>query len=189
VIGCAGFDFAGHSKSQQTQVHPDIIRNLLHGGDPSHAAINTLGQVLNYGELAHQVDDLAAQLTDLGLGKGDRIAMALPNGLEVIASFLAASTVGTAAPLNPSYTRDEFTFYLADTGARALILPKDNSADARAAANDGEILIIDSSIDESGHVRFTANGRLNRSNAAVTENEDSALILQRRLAMSPTLIN
>ena len=78
-----------------------------------------------------------------------------------MASFLAASTVGTAAPLNPSYTRAEFKFYLEDTGTRALILPKDNSDEARAAANESKILIIDSSIDESGRVRFSSDGRLN----------------------------
>src|SRR5437764_8673694 len=103
--------------------------------------------------------------------------MALPNGLEVIASFLAASTVGTAAPLNPSYTRDEFKFYLEDTGARALILPQDNSDEARAAATDRKILIIDASIDSSGRVQFSANKQLNGAAGATTSNNDIALIL------------
>src|SRR6266581_2017665 len=142
-----------------------IIRSLLENGQSNHLAVNTLVGAITYQEFAAQVDDLAAQLTNIGLGKGDRIAMALPNGLEVIASFLAASTVGTAAPLNPSYTRDEFKFYLEDTSARVLIVPKDNSDEARAAATDGKILIIDASIDSSGRVRFSSDGRLN-GNAA-----------------------
>src|SRR2546423_514375 len=155
-----------------------IIRSLLENGQSNHLAVNTLAGAITYQELTDQVDDLAAHLSDLGLGKGDRIAMALPNGLEVIASFLAASTVGTAAPLNPSYTRDEFKFYLEDTGARALILPRDNSDEARAAATDGEILIIDTSIDSSGRVRFSSDGQLKgTSAAAATSNEDIALIL------------
>jgi len=152
-----------------------IIRSLLENGQPQHVAVHSLSAAITYQDLADQVDDLAGQLTKLGLGKGDRIAMALPNGPEVIAAFLAASTVGTAAPLNPSYTQDEFKFYLGDTGARALILPKNNSDEARAAAIEGKILIIDVSIDESGRVRFSADGRL-KGNAATTT-DDFALIL------------
>src|SRR5205814_7129328 len=153
-----------------------MIRNLLENGDPNHAAIYSSNGSISYHELAAQVDELTNQLTDIGLRDGDRIAMALPNGLEVIASFLAASTVGTAAPLNPSYTRDEFKFYLEDTGARALILPKDNSDDARAAATGGKILIIDTSIDGNGRVRFSSEGQLNDTAASAATNDDIALI-------------
>ena len=45
-----------------------------------------------------------------GIGRGDRVATVLPNGLPAIVSFLAASIAGTAAPLNPGYREDEFTF-------------------------------------------------------------------------------
>jgi acyl-CoA synthetase (AMP-forming)/AMP-acid ligase II len=89
-----------------------MILDLLENGDPSHPAVIVAGNGLavSYSQLQQQVDLLVKDLRRLGLGKGDRIAMALPNGLEVIASFLAASTVGTAAPLNPAYTRDEFKY-------------------------------------------------------------------------------
>ena len=153
-----------------------IIRSLLENGQPNHVAVSRLSVGITYQELVDQVDSLAASLTNIGLRRGDRIAMALPNGLEVIASFLAASTVGTAAPLNPSYTRDEFKFYLEDTAARALILPKDGAGEARSAAADGKILIIDSSIDDRGRVRFSSEGQLNGA-AAATTNDDIALIL------------
>lgn len=153
-----------------------MIRNLLDNGEHNHRAVDMLTGAMTYQELADQVDDLAAYLTEIGLGKGDRIAMALPNGLEVIASFLAASIVGTAAPLNPAYTRDEFKFYLEDTSARALILPKDNSEEARAAARENQILIIDSSIGDDGRVRFSSEGQLN-VDGATGSHDDIALIL------------
>src|SRR5438552_2853562 len=154
-----------------------IIRSLLANGQPKHVAVSRSSGAITYQELAGQVDDLASQLTNIGLRRSDRIAIALPNGLEVIASFLAASIVGTAAPLNPSYTRDEFKFYLEDTGARALILPKDNSDEARSAAADFNILIIDTSIDGDGRVRFSSDGQLKGPVAATTTNDDIALIL------------
>src|SRR5882724_11720519 len=123
-----------------------MIRSLLDNGERKHPAVDTLNGAMTYQELADQVDELAAYLAEIGLGKGDRIAMALPNGLEVIASFLAASTVGTAAPLNPAYTRDEFKFYLEDTGARALIVPPNDCEAARAAVTD-QVLLIEADVD------------------------------------------
>jgi len=93
-----------------------MILELLDNGSSTHTAIGAAGgPPVTYAGLRAQVEALVTELNRLGLGRGDRIAMALPNGLEVIASFLAASSVGTAAPLNPAYTRDEFTFYLEDT--------------------------------------------------------------------------
>src|SRR5256885_10428279 len=154
-----------------------MIRSLLENGDPNHAAINASNGSISYREFAAQVDELTSQLTDFGLRKGDRIAMALPNGLEVIASFLAASTMGTAAPLNPSYTLDEFKFYLQDTDARALIVPANGAEAARAAANECNVLIIDALIDNHGRVRFSNGGKLNTARRDEEQPEDIALSL------------
>jgi len=136
-----------------------MILDLLENGEPTRIAISIAGNqtAVTYEQLRRQIDDLAATLNQLGLGRGDRIAMALPNGLEVIASFLAASTVGTAAPLNPAYTRDEFKFYLDDTGARALIVPPKDGDEARAAAGD-DVLVIEADLNGDGRVRFSSAG-------------------------------
>src|SRR5205823_11181594 len=156
-----------------------MILDLLENGDPSRIAISVAGggPAVTYNQLRQQVEALAAQLNQFGLGRGDRIAMALPNGLEVIASFLAASTVGTAAPLNPSYPLDEFKFYLQDTDARALIVPANSAETARAAANECNVLIIDALIDNHGRVRFDTGGKLNTAGRNEEQPEDMALIL------------
>ena len=78
---------------------------------------------LSYGELRQQVQDLAESLAAFGIQRGDRVGMAIPNGIATIVSFLAASVAGTAAPLNPGYKEDEFRFYLDDTNAKVLLLP------------------------------------------------------------------
>ena len=78
---------------------------------------------ITYGELRRQVEALAEALAASGVGRGDRVGIALPNGLPNIVAFLAASMAGTAAPLNPAYKEDEFEFYLEDSNARVLILP------------------------------------------------------------------
>ncbi|HEX5140615.1 MAG TPA: AMP-binding protein, partial [Dehalococcoidia bacterium] len=57
---------------------------------------------ISYGSLCDQVTSVAEALSAHGIRRGDRVGMALPNGLPTIVAFLAASEVGTAAPLNPS---------------------------------------------------------------------------------------
>ena len=106
---------------------------------------------VSYGSLRAQVHALAEQLAAAGIAPGDRVGIALPNGLPMIVAFLAASTAGTAAPLNPAYKEDEFRFYLEDTSARVLILPPEGIDEARRAAGDRvPILTID--MDGSGTV-------------------------------------
>src|SRR5687768_10206168 len=85
---------------------------------------------ITYGALRDQVVAIAETLAGFGIGRGDRVGIALPNGLPTIVSFLAASVAGTAAPLNPAYKEDEFRFFLEDTNAKVLLLPPDGAEEA-----------------------------------------------------------
>jgi oxalate---CoA ligase len=152
------------------------IRDLLEQADSSHTAIRTETNSLTYAALGGLVDSLARALSDFGLREGDRIAIALPNGLEVIAMFLAASTVATAAPLNPAYTVEEFKFYLEDTQARALIVPSDSAKEARTAALETNVAIIECTAGEGGDIQLSMNGQLSRAEEAAGS-KDIALIL------------
>ena len=89
---------------------------------------------ITYAELKRQVREVAESLAAFGIGRGDRVGIALPNGLPVIVTFLAAAEAGTAAPLNPGYREEEFKFYLEDTNAKLLLLPADGADEARKAA-------------------------------------------------------
>jgi len=156
-----------------------MLLELLEGGSPSHIAITIPGgeASVTYDQLRMQVESLAEKLRSLGLGRGDRIALAMPNGIELIASFLAAAAVGTAAPLNPSYTYDEFKFYLEDTAACALIVPPGDGAEVRRAAGD-KTLIIESERGDDGVIRFTTDrtaGAIRAENQS--GDDDIALIL------------
>jgi len=156
-----------------------MLLEMLEGGSPTHIAIQVPGggPAVTYDQLRLQVESLAAKLRSLGLGRGDRIALAMPNGVEMIASFLAASAVGTAAPLNPGYTLDEFKYYLEDTSARALMLPMGGGDEARRAAGDG-ILIVEAQMDSDGIVQSSASGTAgSQSKQDSPTPDDIALIL------------
>src|SRR5262245_42537432 len=62
---------------------------------------------ITYGALRASVLATADALVAAGVQAGDRIAIALPNGLPMVVSLLAASMVGAAAPLNPGFKEGE----------------------------------------------------------------------------------
>src|SRR5687767_10196067 len=128
---------------------------------------------LNYGALRRQVQSVAEALAASGVSRGDRVGIALPNGLPNIVSFLAASLAGTAAPLNPGYKEDEFRFYLEDTNAKVLLLPPEGLDEARAAAGNVPILTVE--MDAAGNVSL--RGVTGRKPVAAPDSDDIALIL------------
>ena len=68
------------------------------------------------------IEKTVASLNDFGVGRGDRVAIVLPNGPEMATAFLAVAAGAVAAPLNPTYRGEEFEFYLTDLSAKALIV-------------------------------------------------------------------
>src|SRR3984957_13540165 len=102
---------------------PNTLFELLHAAPEERTAVilPETGIRITYKNLREQVIALAASLSSVGVGRGDRVATVLPRGLPAIVSFLAASIAGTAAPLNPAYREEEFAFYLEDTAAKILL--------------------------------------------------------------------
>ena len=152
---------------------------LLEAGEPFHPAIRVPnGPTITYDFLQRQVRSLADQLNGLGVGRGHRVAIALPNGLEAIVAILAVTASGaTAASLNPMYTTDEFRFYLDDTDARALITPSQGGEEARMAASESTIKI-GASVDGEGRVTFTIlEARESPLPAGFPSPDDVALVL------------
>jgi acyl-CoA synthetase (AMP-forming)/AMP-acid ligase II len=154
---------------------PTTLVGLLQSAPADRTAVILPEQNLKvtYGELRDQVTAIAEGLAAAGIRRGDRVGMALPNGLPTIVAFLAASEAGTAAPLNPGYKEDEFRFFLDDTNAKVLLLPPDGAEDARRAAGNVPILVVD--MDASGRVTLANVAERKRVDPPTTD--DVALIL------------
>src|SRR5438132_3585366 len=139
----------GHNSSDEATTLPELI-----GSAPAEQTAIILPEQnirVSYGALRRQVAAAAESLAAAGITRGDRVGIALPNGLPTIVAFLAASVAGTAAPLNPAYKEDEFRFYLEDTNARVLLLPRDGADEARRAAGV-RVPILTVDMDGSGNV-------------------------------------
>ncbi len=106
---------------------------------------------LSYGQLCDTIIALTSQLNSFGLGRGDRIALAMGNGPELVLTFFAAAMCGTAAPLNPKYRQEEFAFYFEDTQARALITLPESIPEAHAAVPP-DMLVMHVILNEDGTV-------------------------------------
>ncbi|MFW5641856.1 MAG: acyl--CoA ligase, partial [Roseicyclus sp.] len=89
---------------------------------------------LDYAGLRALSAEVAEALHGAGVGRGDRVAIVLPNGPEMAAAFVTVAQAATTCPLNPAYTEDEFAFYLEDLRARAIVLMEGEAGPAAAAA-------------------------------------------------------
>src|SRR5271154_5164990 len=154
----------------------DTLLDVLHFADSNTAVIvPELGIQVTYDSLRRQVLAMANALASAGIRRGDAVAIALPNGLPAIVSFLAASIAGTAAPLNPAYPYEEFLFFLGDTNARVLLCPPVGAEFARSAAADRKIPVFPVEMSEQGkvHLGNAATG----ASATEPTADDIALIL------------
>lgn len=96
-----------------------------------------------YQHLQRQVETVVQRLNNIGIGRNDRVAIVLPNGMELAVAFLAVAAAATSAPLNPAYTRDEFDFYLSDLDAKALLLLAGSDSPAREVALKRNVPVIE----------------------------------------------
>ncbi|MCL6560157.1 MAG: AMP-binding protein, partial [Firmicutes bacterium] len=89
---------------------------------PNNTATIFMGGKLTYRQLKEQVDRFAAALHDLGVKKGDRAAIILPNCPQGVISYYAVLKLGAVAvQTNPMYMERELSHQLKDSGAETVI--------------------------------------------------------------------
>ena len=80
------------------------------------------GKKITYGELRDKVDRFAAALSDLGVKKGDRVAVLMLNCPEhVIAYYGVVKVGGVFVSISPVYVSSEIKYQLEDSGAETAI--------------------------------------------------------------------
>ncbi len=101
---------------------------------PNHVATNfvlkyvlggrvAIGGSLTYRQLKEAVDRFATALHGLGVRKGDRFAIMLPNTPQFVIGFFAALRLGaTIVNINPTYSPRELKQQLADSGAETIFV-------------------------------------------------------------------
>ena len=94
----------------------------------------SMGKSISYAELDGLTRDFAAWLHANGLGKGDRIALMMPNLLQYPVCLFGALRAGCiVVNCNPLYTAHELEHQLADSGARAIVVADNFAATVQKA--------------------------------------------------------
>jgi malonyl-CoA/methylmalonyl-CoA synthetase len=100
---------------------PELFASSLEGR-PDRVGLEWNGRALTFGEIAQRARRMARVLTERGLRPGDRLAVYLPNRLEVIDLFLACTRLGViVVPINVLYRERELTHILGDAEPRAIV--------------------------------------------------------------------
>ena len=102
---------------------------------------------LSFGKLPLRMDTVRAALNSFGVGRGELVALALPDGPETAMCLLGVASCAIAVPLNPGYTDHEFCRYLTRIRPKAIIVPAGAGGAPRRQAVSCGIPIIDLRVD------------------------------------------
>ena len=89
---------------------------------PENIAMMFFGKKINYKELSKSVDRFATALSDLGIKKGDKFSILLPNCPQFVIAYFAAHKIGAInVNTNPLYVERELMYQLNDSGSETIL--------------------------------------------------------------------
>ncbi|MGC8562012.1 MAG: long-chain-fatty-acid--CoA ligase [Thermoplasmata archaeon] len=103
----------------------DFLKNTA-SKVPQKLAIVFFNYKIDYGKLNEKVNSFAAYLKSLGVTKGDRVALDLPNCPQYIIAYYAVNQIGAVVTqISPTYFKVEIDRIIGDSGAKVLIIYDD----------------------------------------------------------------
>lgn len=101
---------------------PDYFKDNVIAA-PNRVALSFYGYDVTYKELDEAIDRFAAGLVKIGVKKGDRVALFLPNCPQFVISAFGALRAGAIyVPMNPMFKQAELEYELNDCGAETLVV-------------------------------------------------------------------
>ncbi|MER5649305.1 AMP-binding protein [Streptosporangium sp. NPDC002524] len=101
-----------------------LLGDVLRGGDPGRTALVAGDERLTYAELDRRAERAAAGFARLGIRRGDRVVVQLPNTTSFVVVFLALVRIGAAPVLAlPAHRSSEIGYLCELSEARAYVIP------------------------------------------------------------------
>src|SRR5688572_4287024 len=120
-----------------------LLEAVAARGPASPALLAPGFEPLCYADLVAQVTAAGTRLRSLGLGAGDRVAIALRDSPAAALMMVSAVAHCAAVPVNPRSTQAEVERLLTGVKARALVVADGTNAAARLAAERVGLMVID----------------------------------------------
>ena len=107
-----------------------LVERHLREGRGERTALRLAGRPVSYAELAELIDAAALGLANVGVGPGERVVLALLDGVELVAAFLGGLRAGAVPVLvNPLLSGADLAAIVADAGAIAVVLSRERSSE------------------------------------------------------------
>lgn len=89
---------------------------------PDNIALDLMGGTMTYREFSDLVNQFATALADLGIRKGDKVALVLPNLPQMVIATYSIWKIGAIVVMNnPLYTERELEYQFSDSGCKMAI--------------------------------------------------------------------
>ncbi|MBI3977648.1 MAG: non-ribosomal peptide synthetase [Chloroflexi bacterium] len=136
---------------------------------------------LTYGQLQQQMVETVETLNRMGYGRGDRLAVVLPNGPEMAVAYLAVAAGMACAPLNPASTVGEYEHALSNLRLSGVLVHSGLDSPVRDVARARGIPVVELSPQfEAPAGRFQLDGeeRAPAANGGLAGPGEIAVVLQ-----------
>jgi long-chain acyl-CoA synthetase len=119
---CSGVERGADGISRYGGLPTSLVQMLRASVDrapTARAVIEVGGETLTYQHLWERAERVAGGLRVVGVERGDRVAIVLPNGLDWVLAFWGAQLAGAVAvPVNTRFKEPEVEYVVSDSGAR-----------------------------------------------------------------------
>lgn len=141
------------------------------------------GQVYTYGTALETSARLANALVELGVTKGDRVAVQVPKSIEAVLLYLACARLGAIfLPLNTAYTANEIDYFLDNATPKVFVCDPSKNADLRSLADAKNMrletlgVLADNPENAGSLVEIAKRSATSFDNTKCTENDLAAIL-------------
>ena len=118
--------YSSYENTPRHLIYPDcsLYDQLLKSANkyPENISYNYFGTKVSYKNFIKQIDEAACSFKNLGINKGDKVTICMPNTPEAIISFYALNKIGAIANMvHPLSSENEIKYYLNVSNSVAII--------------------------------------------------------------------
>lgn len=107
---------------------------------PDRSALIFLGEHFTYGRLKNLSERFAGALETMGISKGDRVMVYIPNSVQWVVAFLGIQKIGAAiVPVAPIYTSHEIIYMIKDAGVDSVVCMDTNFCYVKEALSETDL--------------------------------------------------